>query len=88
MRSDSLYQKTKQIMLGNDKMNSDFKPLADFINSVTFYLYTDKQVKLYENSPLKKEWADKYFDILKNYDEFGYFKRDTFDIYLDSNKNV
>ena len=38
-------------------------------------------------SPLKKEWADKYFEILNVYDKFGYFKRDTFEIYLDSKEN-
>jgi hypothetical protein len=44
-------------------------------------------LKRYENSPLKKEWADKYFEILNVYDKFGYFKRDTFEIDLDSKEN-
>jgi hypothetical protein len=31
--SDKTYKKTKQIMLGQGKMNIDFKPLADFIDT-------------------------------------------------------
>jgi hypothetical protein len=67
--------------------NRDIWNIVTDFASVTFYLYTDKKVKFYENSPIKKEWADKYFDILNKYNEFGYFKRDIFDIYLDSKKN-
>ena len=53
----------------------------------TFFVYTDKQVKHYENSQTRKVWADKYFDLLEPYNEFGYFKRDKFNIYLDSKEN-
>jgi len=53
----------------------------------TFFVYTDKQVKHYENSETRRIWADKYFDLLEPYNEFGYFKRDKFNIYLDSKEN-
>ena len=54
---------------------------------VTFFLQTDQQVKEFENSKEKKYWADLYFDLLVPYNEFGYFKREDFDIILDSKEN-
>ena len=36
---------------------------------------------------MKKEWADKYFDLLDQYNEFAYFKREHFSVYLDSKEN-
>ena len=67
--------------------NKDIWTISRFFSGVTFFLHTNEQLKRYENSPLKKEWADKYFEILNVYDKFGYFKRDTFEIYLDSKEN-
>lgn len=52
-----------------------------------FFLYTDDQVKKYENSEESERWTDKYFDLLSKYDQFGYIKRDFFSIYLDSKEN-
>ncbi|MDF2454758.1 MAG: hypothetical protein K0R51_751 [Cytophagaceae bacterium] len=67
--------------------NKDLWLIRTAFSGVTFFLHTDKQVKHYEKSPLKKEWADRYFDLLEPYNEFAYFKRETFDIYLDSKEN-
>jgi len=67
--------------------NKDIWTISRLFTGVTFFLYTDEQLKTYEDSSLKKEWADMYFDILKTYDEFDYFKRDTFDIFLDSKED-
>lgn len=73
--------------LQNQLNNNDIWKISRAFAGVTFFLYTNEQLKLYENSPLKKEWADKYFEILKPYDEFDYFKRDKFNISLDSKEN-
>lgn len=54
---------------------------------ITFFLYTDEQLKKYEISETRNMWADKYFDLLEPYNEFGYFNRDKFRIYLDSKEN-
>lgn len=67
--------------------NKEIWTITRLFSGATIFLYTDEQLKFYENNPLKKEWADKYFEILNAYNEFGYFKRDTFDIYLDSKDN-
>jgi hypothetical protein len=56
-------------------------------SATTFFLYTDKQVKDYENSDTRKLWTQKYFDILEKYNEFGYFKRDSFSVDFDSKEN-
>jgi len=56
-------------------------------SGVTFFLYTDEQVNCYEHSIMKELWTNNYFSILKPYDQFGYFKRGDFNIYLDSKEN-
>ena len=56
-------------------------------NNATFFLYTDEQLKKYQDSDLHKKWNEQYFDLLKKYDEFGYFKKDFYSIFLDSKEN-
>lgn len=65
----------------------DLWEISRCFSGTTFFLYTDEQVKQYENSETRKIWADKYFDLLEPYNEFGYFKRDKFNIDLDSKEN-
>lgn len=65
----------------------DLWEISRCFSGTTFFLYTDEQVKQYENSETRKIWANKYFNILESYNEFGYFKRDKFNIYFDSKEN-
>lgn len=65
----------------------DLWEISRCFSGTTFLLYTDEQVKQYENSETRKIWSNKYFDLLEPYNEFGYFKRDKFNIYLDSKEN-
>ena len=65
----------------------DLWTISRMFSGVTFFLYTDTQVKEYQSSHLRKQWADQYFDLLAPYNQFGYFKRETFDIRLDSKEN-
>jgi hypothetical protein len=67
--------------------NEHLWEISRAFSGTTFFVYTDRQVKDYENSEIRKLWTQKYFDILDKYNEFGYFKRDTFSIYLDSKEN-
>jgi hypothetical protein len=67
--------------------NQDLWLISRAFSGATFFLYTDEQVKQYENSGIKRQWADQYFDILEPYNQFGYFKRETFTICLDSKEN-
>jgi hypothetical protein len=54
---------------------------------MAFEKYTTEQLKKYQDSELHKKWNEQYFDILKKYDEFGYFKRDFYSVFLDSKEN-
>lgn len=54
---------------------------------VTYFFCTDEQLKKYQDSELHKKWSEQYFELLENYDEFSYFKKDLFSIYLDSKEN-
>ncbi|GAA3579531.1 hypothetical protein [Snuella lapsa] len=56
-------------------------------NTVTYFLYTDEQLKKYQDSEIHKQWSNQYFDLLKEYDEFGYFKKDFYYVFLDSKEN-
>ncbi len=60
--------------------NKDIWEISRCFSGTTFFLYTEEQVKFYENSELKKEWSKKYHDLLEQYDEFGYFERNNFTI--------
>ena len=53
----------------------------------TFFFHTDKQVDEYSKNGIIESLAKKYFSLLKKYDEFGYFKEDTYSIMLDSKEN-
>ncbi len=67
--------------------NNDLWDISRGFSEATFFVYTDDQVKQYENSDTHKEWADKYFDLLEPYNVFGYFKRENFSVHLDSKEN-
>ena len=67
--------------------NKDIWEISICFSGTTFFVYTDQQIKQYENSPSRRIWADRYFDLLEPYNEFGYFKRDNFSVYVDSKEN-
>jgi hypothetical protein len=73
--------------LKNDIGNSDLWEISKCFSRVTFFFYTDQQVKQYEGSDTIKQWFSKFFDILEEYNEFKYFNREEFKIYLDSKEN-
>lgn len=73
--------------LKNGLNNEDIWGISRAFSGTAIFLYTDAQVKKYENSEEHKEWTDKYFELLSQYDGFGYFKREFFSIHLDSKEN-
>jgi hypothetical protein len=77
----------KVMQLKTELNCNDLWEISRFFSGTTFFLYTDEQVRQYENSETRKIWTDKYFDLLEPYNEFGYFKRDKFNVYLDSKEN-
>lgn len=67
--------------------NKDFWEISRAFSGVTYFLYTDEQVKKYQDSEIHKKWKEQYYNLLKNFDEFGYFKNDYFYFDLDSKEN-
>lgn len=77
----------KIIQLKKELDNEELWEISRAFSGITFFLYTDEQLKRFEKSETRKIWASKYYDILQAYDEFGYFERNNFNIYLDSKEN-
>jgi hypothetical protein len=53
----------------------------------TFFFFTDKQIEYFTNDGTKELIKMKYFELLKKYDEFDYFKSDTYLLSFDSKEN-
>ncbi|PRD54691.1 hypothetical protein [Sphingobacterium gobiense] len=79
--------KEKIAQLKKGLNSKDLWEISRCFSGTTFFLYTDHQMKQFENSDVRKLWADKYFDLLEPYNEFGYLKREKFNINLDSKEN-
>lgn len=73
--------------LKSELNNKDLWEIAKAFSGVTYFLHTDEQLKKYQDSEIHKQWNEQYFDLLKEYDKFGYFKKDYFSVYLDSKEN-
>lgn len=78
-------EKVKKLKKGLN--NPHIWEISRAFSYTTFFLYSDEQLKKYENSEEHKKWTDEYYDLLKKYDPFGYFKREFFSISLDSKEN-
>ncbi|WP_027391970.1 hypothetical protein [Aquimarina latercula] len=55
--------------------------------NVTLFVYKDEQKNKIKNSVKFKLIEGKYFDLLKEYDEFNYWKRENVKITIDSKQN-
>lgn len=73
--------------LKTDINNPHIWEISNFSAGATFFFYTNQQVEENENNGYKIILAEKYFQLLKKYDEFNYFSRDQFTISLDSKEN-
>ena len=65
----------------------DLWVIVHFLYCAVFFLYKDEQIKEYMERGFVEIWSDMYFGLLKCYDEFGYFTKDSFSITLDSKEN-
>ena len=52
--------------------NPDLWKISRCFGSVTFFFYTDAQVKHFEAEGKKREYAKRYFELLRPHNEFGY----------------
>jgi hypothetical protein len=67
--------------------NPDLWVISRFFGHVTFMFHTDAQAKEYAAKGKQSEYAQKYFEILKPHDEFGYIAQDSFIVAFDSKQN-
>lgn len=67
--------------------NEDIWTVSIFFTMPTFFTFTDAKVKAYDKPEIKKVWADRFYDLIKPFDEFNYFKREDIRVYVDSKEN-
>jgi hypothetical protein len=67
--------------------NKDIWTISIGFTIPTFFMFTDEKVKEYDKPEIKSMWADKYYDFVKPFDEFNYFKRDGIQVFIDSKEN-
>ena len=61
--------------------------ISRFFGRVTFFFYTNQQVKKRETNGSRAAYARSYFALLKPHDEFGYLREDEFTVAFDSKQN-
>lgn len=79
---DSLIPKEKIVVY--KKQFDNIWEISRFSSYITIFFYTKEQANEADKNGLKEKIEDDLFLLIKEYDLFGYFKRDTFSIYLDS----
>lgn len=67
--------------------NPDLWEISRCFGHVTFMFYTDAQAEEYAANGMKNEYANKYFELLKQHDEFGYLSEDEYSVQFDSKQN-
>ena len=67
--------------------NPDLWEISRCFTLVTFFFYTDAQVKRYAARGKKALYAKMYFKLLKPHDEFGYLDEKEFTVQFDSKEN-
>jgi hypothetical protein len=67
--------------------NNDLWEISRLFDTVTFFFYTDAQVKHYEAAGLRDAYAGEYARLVQPHDEFGYLRRRGVLAYFDSKEN-
>lgn len=85
--ANCLIPESKVTALRRELALNDLWQIYREYSGTTFFFYLEEHVNKYAKNGVKEKLSKKYFDLLKQYDEFGYFKEDTFSIMLDSKEN-
>lgn len=85
--ADSLISEEELELLKKSINNPDLWDISRCFGHVTFFFYTNEQAKSAESKGLLDDYADKYFELVKPHDEFGYLRRFDFKASVDSKQN-
>ncbi len=78
----------KEILNLKNKLNiKDLWEISNMFSGVTFFFYTDQQVKNYNTNEMKEILISEYYQILRKYDEFSYFTKNNIFFAIDSKEN-
>ena len=80
--SDRKIKKLKKLL-----KTKDIWEISRCFDSVTFFFYTDQQLAHFDKEGEGMEFKEKYFNLIKPYDEFGYITLDNLAVYFDSKQN-
>ncbi len=67
--------------------SSEIWTIARCFAKTTLFVFTDKQKADFKNIDNYKDIENSYFELLKEYDEFNYWKRENFTLEIDSKQN-
>lgn len=67
--------------------NSDIWTISIGFTIPTFFMFSDEKVRAYDKPEVKEMWADKFFEFIKLFDAFNYFKRNDIQVLIDSKEN-
>jgi len=67
--------------------NKDLWKISRLFGGVTFFFFTDAQVKKYEAAGLRERYAQEYAPLVEPHDEFGYISKRNVAVYFDSKEN-
>ncbi|NJM55266.1 MAG: hypothetical protein HC841_04565 [Verrucomicrobiae bacterium] len=67
--------------------NNDLWEISRCFDSVTFFFFTDVQVKKYEAAGLRRVYAEEYSRLVHRHDVFGYLKKRGVSAHFDSKEN-
>lgn len=86
---EATYKITKEL---TDKFiasfhNKDIWTISIGFTIPTFFMFTDEKVKKYDRPEVKELWAKKYYEFIKPFDEFNYFKKENIQVLIDSKEN-
>src|SRR5690606_23712426 len=78
-------QRIKELII--EAKNDEIWTIARCFAKVTLFVFTDKQKAKFKTSDTFKKIENSYFELLKEYDEFNYWKREDFKLEIDSKQN-
>lgn len=61
--------------------------ISRFGSRTTAFFFTDQQAEKAKGDDLLENLTSRYYELLKNYDEFGYYDRGSFTLDIDSKEN-